>query len=171
MNPNLSAASATNATQHLDLALLVALTLGIPACSSATGAAPPGITVPRQPQESQRMKVRMDVDGEVVTATLDNSAASRDFAALLPLSLTLNNYARIERIADLPRKLSLEGAPAGVAGNTGDITFYAPWGNLAIFVEQGEYARGLVRLGRVESGLPALQRPGPLKVRIERIEE
>jgi hypothetical protein len=171
MNPNLSAASATNATRRLDLTLLVALTLGMPACSPATSAASRGITVLRQPQESQRMKVRMDVDGAVVTATLDNSAASRDFAALLPLSLTLNNYARIERIADLPRKLSLEGAPAGVAGNTGDITFYAPWGNLAIFVEEGEYARGLVRLGRVESGLPALQRPGPLKVRIERIEE
>ena len=28
--------------------------------------------------------------------------------------------------------------------------------------------RGLVRLGRVDTGLPALQRQGPLKVRIER---
>lgn len=117
------------------------------------------------------MKIRMDVDGQIVTATLDNSAISRDFAALLPLSLTLTNYARIERIAYLPRKLSREGAPAGVAGKTGDITYYAPWGNLAIFVEDGEYARGLVRLGRVDSRLPALQRPGPLKVRIERIED
>lgn len=117
------------------------------------------------------MNIRIDVDGEVVAAILDDSAISRDFAALLPLSLTLNDYARIERIAYLPRKLSHEGAPAGVAGKAGYITYYAPWGNLAIFVEDGEYARGLVRLGRVESGLPALQRPGPLKVRIERVEE
>ena len=49
-----------------------------------------------------------------VTATLNNDGASRDFAALLPLSLTLNDYARIERIADLPRKLTIEGLlPAG----------------------------------------------------------
>lgn len=64
-------------------------------------------------------------------------------------------------------------APAGVAGMQGDITFYAPWGNLAIFVADGDGkpARALVWLGRIESGLPALQRSGPLSVRIERINE
>lgn len=117
------------------------------------------------------MKIRMDVDGQAVLATLNDTTGARDFAALLPLSLTLTNYARIERIADLPRKLSIKGAPAGVAPDAGDLTYYAPWGNLAIFVEGRDYARGLVRLGRVESGLPALRRPGPLQVRIERIEE
>ena len=161
MIPDLSAASASSAPRRLSLTLLVALTLGTPACGPRFG----------EPQEYQRMKIRMDVDGRMVSGTLDTSAASRDFAALLPLSLTLNTYARIERIADLPQRLSLEGIPAGVAANTGDITYYAPWGNLAIFVEGGEYARGLVRLGRVETGLPALQRPGPLNVRIERVEE
>ncbi len=129
-------------------------------------------TVSRQWQESDHMKIRIDVDGKVVTASLEESAASREFAALLPLSLTLTDYARIERIANLPRKLTIEGTTAGPV-KAGDIAYYAPWGNLAIFAEDGdaEYARGLVRLGRVETGLPALQRPGPLKVRIERIEE
>lgn len=117
------------------------------------------------------MKIHMDVDGEIATATLEDSAASRDFAALLPMSLTLENYAHIERIADLPRKLSIVDAPAGATPRAGDIAYYAPWGNLAIFVGDGRYARGLVRLGRVDTGLPALQRPGPLKVRIERIQD
>lgn len=141
--------------------------LGLPLAIAVTCSAIAPVAASQEPN----MKIRMDVDGQIVTATLDNSAISRAFAALLPLSLTLTDYAVIERIAYLPRKLSREGAPAGVAGKTGDITYYAPWGNLAIFVEDGEYARGLVRLGRVESGLPALQRPGPLKVRIERIED
>ena len=118
------------------------------------------------------MKIRMDVDGEVVTATLDNTAAARDFTALLPLSLTLKDYADIERIADLPRKLSTAGAPAGMKPETGAITYYAPWGNLAIFIEDGKgSSRGLARLGSVDTGLPALQRPGPPKVRIECSEE
>lgn len=117
------------------------------------------------------MKIRIDVDGEIVTATLDDTAAAHDFAALLPLSLTLEDYAVIERIANLPRKLSVAGAPAGMTPKVGDITYYAPWGNLAIFVGDNVYARGLVRLGKVDMGLPALQRPGPLKVRIERIKE
>jgi hypothetical protein len=118
------------------------------------------------------MKIRMDVDGEVVTATLDNTAVARDFAALLPLSLTLEDYAVVERIAYLPRKLFTAGAPAGMKPATGDITYYAPWGNLAIFVDDGKAsARGLVRLGKLTTGLPALQRSGPLKVRIERIKD
>jgi len=116
------------------------------------------------------VKIRMNVEGHVVFATLDDTPAARDFAALLPLSLTLTDYAHIERIADLPRKLSLEGAPAGVTVDAGDLTYYAPWGNLAIFIESRDYSRGLIRLGRVTSGLSALQHPGPLNVRIERDE-
>ena len=54
----------------------------------------------------------------------------------------------------------------GVTPKVGGITYYAPWGNLAIFVGDNVYARGLVRLGKVDTGLPALQRPGPLKVRV-----
>lgn len=119
--------------------------------------------------EDLPMKIHLDVDGQSVTATLDDSAAARDFATLLPLSLTLEDYAVIERIAYLPRKLVTTGAPAGVKPEAGDINYYAPWGNLAIFVGGKSYDRGLVRLGRVDTGLEALQRPGPLKVRIERI--
>lgn len=114
------------------------------------------------------MKIHLHIDGAIATATLDNNAAARDFVAQLPLSLTLQNYAEIERIATLPRKLSVDGAPAGITPKTGDINYYAPWGNLAIFVGDDAYARGLLRLGRVDTGLPALQRQGPLKVRIER---
>lgn len=122
-----------------------------------------------QAAEELPMKIHLDVDGQSVTATLDESAAARDFAALLPLSLTLEDYAVIERIAYLPRKLATTGASAGVKPETGDINYYAPWGNLAIFVGGNPYASGLVRLGKVDSGLKALQRSGPLKVRIERI--
>jgi len=38
----------------------------------------------------------------------------------------------------------------------GDITYYAPWGNLAIFYRDFDYSRGLVRLGRIDSGIEAL---------------
>lgn len=117
------------------------------------------------------MKLRLYIDQQVVTATLDDNAAARDFAALLPLSLTLKEYAGVERISDLPGKLSVAGSPAGVVPKTGDIIYYAPWGNLAIFVGDDVYAAGLVRLGRIDAGLSVLQRPGPMKVRIERIKD
>ncbi|MBD9367984.1 hypothetical protein I5O09_08460 [Pseudomonas parafulva] len=116
------------------------------------------------------MKIRLDVDGQIATATLYDNAPARDFAALLPLTLTLTDYARIERIADLPQRLTLGAAESTVPVKQGDLAYYAPWGNLAIFVEDGtgNYTGDLMRLGAVETGLPALQRSGPLHVRIER---
>jgi hypothetical protein len=68
----------------------------------------------------------------------------------------------------LPRKLATANSPAGSKPTVGDIAYYAPWGNLAIFYRDAAYARGLVPLGRLESGIEALKAPGPLKATIER---
>ena len=111
------------------------------------------------------MKVRIDIDGTPLMANLVDTAPAGDFASLLPLRLTLTDYARTEKISDLPRRLSTEGAPAGVEPATGDITYYAPWGNLAIFHRDAGYAVGLVRLA-IESSLEALRRPGPVEITI-----
>lgn len=83
------------------------------------------------------MKIRIHVDGQVVTATLYDNATARDFATLLPLSLTLEDYAGIERVADLPRTLSTQDAPDSMTPQAGDIAHYAPWGNLAILWATG----------------------------------
>ncbi|SEJ69405.1 hypothetical protein SAMN04244572_04927 [Azotobacter beijerinckii] len=119
------------------------------------------------------MKIHLQLDGQVATATLHDNATARDFAALLPLSLTLTDYVRIERIAYLLCTLTQGGAGSTVPMKEGDRAYYAPWGNLAIFVEDGtgNYTGDLMRLGAVDTGLPDLQRPGPLQVRIERMTE
>jgi hypothetical protein len=113
------------------------------------------------PQRSEASPRRTDdlditlrlVDTEL-TATLVDSETTRDFLSLLPLELTLSDFRETEKISDLPRQLSTAGAPEG--HEVGDITYYAPWGNLAIFYEGGEYSRGLVRLGRIDSDIEAL---------------
>ena len=114
------------------------------------------------------MKIQVTVDGVVIaTATLDNNDSARDFALLLPLNLTLKDYAATEKVADLPRALSINGSPEGYKPSTGDVSYYAPWGNLAIFHKDFQYSRGLVRLGRLESGLDAMRRPGARSVRVD----
>ncbi|WP_102227111.1 cyclophilin-like fold protein [Acidimangrovimonas sediminis] len=110
--------------------------------------------------------IRVIAGKTVLSATLNDSPAARDFASLLPLELTLRDYHGIEKIADLPRKLDTTGAPASYAPTTGDITLYAPWGNLAIFVKPFESSRGLVPLGSFAEGDVAKLNDGP--VRIER---
>lgn len=117
------------------------------------------------------MKIRIIVDGTELSAMLEDNAASRDFAALLPLDITLKDYNGTEKVADLPSRLSTKGMPEGVDPEIGDITYYAPWGNLALFYRDFDYARGLVRLGRIESGVERLAGSGALSARIERVEE
>jgi hypothetical protein len=119
-------------------------------------------------RQNRIMKIRMMVDGTVTaTATLDNNESARQFAALLPLDLALKDYAATEKVADLPGRLSTQGAPDGYKPSAGDIAYYAPWGNLAIFHKDFEFSSGLVRLGRLDSGLDAMRRPGPMSVRVE----
>jgi hypothetical protein len=102
------------------------------------------------------MRIDLTIGDTVLAATLDDTPAARDFAALLPLAVTLNDYAGTEKISDLPRKLTTAGAPAGTDGAAGDIAYYAPWGNLAIFYRDSGYASGLVKLGSIESGVDVL---------------
>ncbi|WP_306801455.1 cyclophilin-like fold protein [Streptomyces sp. T12] len=96
------------------------------------------------------MTIRFTVDGHRVDATLNDSATARDFAALLPLTLNLSDFHRTEKIADLPRRLSTSGAPDAAEAKPGDLAYYAPWGNLALFYRgSGSSDAGLIILGRV----------------------
>ena len=113
------------------------------------------------------MKIRLTINGRVAKAILEDTAIAQDFASLLPLAIALKDYASTEKVADLPRSLSQTGAPAGYKPSVGDIAYYAPWGNLAIFYRDFDYANGLVRLGRIVSGVDVLAEAGPLKTTIE----
>jgi len=116
------------------------------------------------------MKIHLFVGDKTVTATLYDTPTARDFASMLLLTLQFEQYAN-ERIADLPRQLTREGAPTGMTPNTGDLAWYAPWGNLAIFMQDFRYSTGLLPLGYIDSGLSILQPTTPFSVRIERIDD
>ncbi|WP_232789885.1 cyclophilin-like fold protein [Streptomyces jeddahensis] len=93
--------------------------------------------------------IRLTIDGAPVDVTLNDSAAARDFAEQLPLNLTLTDFHGTEKIADLSRRLSTSGAPAGADPRVGDLAYYAPWGNLAIYYRDASYAYGVIILGHV----------------------
>ncbi|MEO7344361.1 MAG: cyclophilin-like fold protein, partial [Methylotenera sp.] len=77
-----------------------------------------------------------------------------------------------EKISYLPRKLSVAGAPSGYTPSVGDITYYAPWGNLAIFYKESKagFANGLINLGKIDGGLEGLLGSDGLNLTIEKIE-
>ncbi len=120
--------------------------------------------------KANAMKIRMTINGKSTTATLDDNATARDFLSMLPLTLTLEDYASTEKVAYPPRKLSTQGAPAGIDPDVGDIAYYAPWGNLALYYKDFGYSSGLIRLGRFDNGVGIIQANGKLKVTIEALQ-
>lgn len=133
-------------------------------CSAAGGA------VADQTEETAMTRIRFIAGGETLYATLDDTAAARDFASLLPLELTLTDYHGIEKVADLPRQLDDSDSPRAYAPKPGDITQYRPWSNIAIFTGPFSSSAGLLRLGQFDGPMGAIGQSGAVPVRIERAE-
>ena len=118
---------------------------------------------------SKEYKIKIVIGKDTLTATLIDNATTRDFISLLPLNLKLADYAGTEKVSDLPKKLSTEDAPSGFDPSIGDITYYSPWENLAIFYKDFGYAKGLINLGKIDSGIELLKASNSLNARIELI--
>ncbi len=106
--------------------------------------------------EAAGQKVRLTFGQKTAVVELNGNTASRDFASLLPLTLKLEDYNNTEKISYLPRKLQTKGSPNSCDPVRGMFTYYAPWGNLAIFVRDFRHSNGLVPMGTVISGMDDL---------------
>lgn len=147
-------------------ALLLTPTNAPPTAALST-AVPP---TEKSPERSDTLKIKITVEGSTeLTATLIDSKTTQDFIALLPLTITLEDYGGTEKISYLPGKLSTRGAPEGIDPSVGDITYYAPWGNLAIFIHDFGYSSGLVLLGKFDGDMSVLNVSGPVSVMVELI--
>jgi hypothetical protein len=107
-----------------------------PATTEAPDAAATGTGDQVETEERSDMELRLAVGETVLRARMLDNATSRDFASLLPLTLTLSDYAQTEKVSDLPRRLSTADAP----------DYYRDFG----------YSSGLVKLGHIDSGVEEL---------------
>src|SRR5687768_3994463 len=82
-----------------------------------------------------------------VTINEDNPAV-RDFLSMLPLTLTLEEFAGREKISYLPRELRHRGSP-GSDPESGDLIYFVPWGNLGFYynAEGIGYSNDTIHLG------------------------
>lgn len=124
---------------------------------------------PETPGETS-MKVKISVGDRTITATMENNAAGRDFLSRLPLEVTLNDYNNTtEKIFYPDPALTTEGVARGCAPTSGDITIYAPWGNVAIFCKNWSHSNDLIKIGRIDgNGIEALNIGGDIAVKFER---
>jgi hypothetical protein len=98
------------------------------------------------------VRIKMTFNNEEVMVRMHDNPTTRDFLAMLPLTVTLEDYAGTEKITRLSKRLSTQDAPAGSDPSVGDFTYYSPWGNIAIFYRDFGYADGLIILGSIEPG-------------------
>ncbi len=63
-----------------------------------------------------------------------DTPAVRDFLSMLPLTLTVDEYAGRKKISDLPRALAIDGSP-GSDPEDGDLIYFIPWGNLGFYYD------------------------------------
>lgn len=147
----------------LSSSTLSQMTTRVPAWLEAIGAS-------RNEPEATSLKVNITVGNRTITATMEDNAAGRDFLSRLPLEVTLNDYNNTtEKIFYPTPALTTEGVTRGCAHTPGDITIYAPWGNVAIFCKNWSHSNDLIRIGRIDgNGIEALTVGGDIRVKIEK---
>jgi hypothetical protein len=95
--------------------------------------------------------IRIIVGDHTFTAQLAENPTARDLVEQLPLTLRFRDFNRVEKIAELPRPLTMDGVPAGDDPEINDIGYYAPSNNLVLYYGDVGYWTGIARIGRLDA--------------------
>ncbi|MGF6549478.1 cyclophilin-like fold protein [Paraburkholderia youngii] len=155
--------------------LLVAMLSLIFARTSAAGGEPQSISAQTSSGgagASGQMKIKVNVAGKELQATLADNPTARDFAALLPIRVSMDDLFGREKAGSPPRAIST-GGPSSDVYQVGDIGYWSPGHDIAIYYRQdGEKipSPGIIKIGHFDSGVAALNVPGSVEVSIKRVE-
>ena len=124
--------------------------------------------MPTDQRATTETPIRVIIGDIILTGRLWNNATARDLISQLPLTLTFRDFNRVEKIAQLPRKLSMDGVPAGDHASPRNIGYYNPSGNLVFYYDDVGYFTGIVRLGQFDGSMDAItNQTGNFTARIE----
>lgn len=123
--------------------------------------------------EKETMKIKITAGGKVMTATMADNQTAKDFVALLPLTLTMDDLFEREKFAPLPRPVSQSG-PRAFAFRVGQIAYWSPKNDVAVFYRHDGQTipnPGIIVLGQIDTGtgagVAALNVPGRVSVTFE----
>jgi hypothetical protein len=141
--------------------------------SAAIAIAILAVIVTANAAQADTMKIRIGLNGKAITATLIDSATTRDFISLLPLTLTMNDLFGREKFGHLPRSIS-EGGKRTRTYEVGDVIYWSPGPDMAVFYRhdaQSIPSPGIIVMGKIDAGVEALNVPGSVKVTIGLMEK
>ena len=111
--------------------------------------------------------IKMTFGGNEIYGEILNTQSGNEFLSQLPANLKFEDYNSTEKISYLPTKLSGRGEPEGFTPKRGDISYYMPWGNLAIFYRDFRYSHSLIKIGTLNDIDKLANMRGSFEVRIE----
>jgi hypothetical protein len=122
-----------------------------------------GLIGPAMAQE----RILISSDWGKVTAELIDNDATRSLVQMLPLSIEMRDHLRQEKTGNLPSPLP--AAERQLDFFTGALGLWSS-NHFVIYYRDGRVPQpGIILLGRVSGDVSVFDRPGPLTVRIERI--
>ena len=162
----------TNMTMFLPLALAMGLgQFGCDAADRTAGGSRPRPVSETGHEPEENMKISLKFQHKTVTATLIDNETTRDFVSLLPLTLTMNDLFGREKFAHLPRAIS-EGGKGMKTYEVGDVIYWSPGPDVAVFYRHDGQRipdPGIIVMGKIDSGIDALNVPGSVKMTVELI--
>lgn len=134
--------------------------------AESTSAAGDSVAPLTSPADATRFRVI--IGDTTLTGNLFDNATARDLASQLPLTLTFRDLNGVEKTGPLPRKLSVDGMPAGDDPHIGDLGYWAPDGDLVLYYGDVGYWAGIMRIGEVDGDMQAVaEQSGDLSATIE----
>lgn len=114
-------------------------------------------------------EIQFVVNGRAYAAELNDNDAAKHLAERLPMTVAFENFGAVERVAYLKPELDTGSAPDHTTPKAGDLTYYIPWGNLAVFTGAFRPSENLVPLGRLSpEALEAVKASGSSPVTIRK---
>lgn len=113
-------------------------------------------TVPSDSQDNSTkaeavMRIKVSSENAEVIFELNDSSASKSFYEQLPLTVSVENYGKNEKIFELPQKLD-ESNVRGGSCPTGSIAYFSPWNNVAMYYGDAPEYKGLYPMGTAVEG-------------------
>ncbi|MGP3916905.1 cyclophilin-like fold protein [Nonomuraea sp. 10N515B] len=148
---------ASPAASEPDISAPSASTPPVPTSASTSNTTP--TQVPSTARQVEGSIVRFTAGDTSVDVVIGaDNATARDFLAMLPLTLSFEEFSGREKISYLPRKLNITGSP-GSDPEDGDLIYFVPWGNLGFYYNTAGigYSDQVIHIGTYNATAEQLQ--------------
>lgn len=115
-----------------------------------------------------RERIRISSDWGTITAELADNAAAHSLVRMLPITIEMRDHLRQEKTGNLPSPLPQ--IERQLDFSTGTIGLWSS-NHFVIYYRDGRVPHpGIILLGRVTGDVSIFDRPGPVTVRVERVD-